>query len=169
MKLVVADRRCAEAHVLLVPTRAHAHGGMFLLMVLSAGLSMTGCAESRPGPISSARPKLQRYGSVIGVKPEKLAYYKQLHAHPWPAVSQQIAACHIRNYSIYLRELEPGKYYLFSYFEYVGDDFDADMKKMAADPETQRWWKETDPCQTPIPLRLAGEKWSAMEEVFHQD
>jgi L-rhamnose mutarotase len=68
-----------------------------------------------------------------------------------------------------MKEIEPGKFYLFSSFEYVGADFDADMKKMAADPETQRWWKETDPCQYPIPLAKPGEKWSSMEEVFHED
>ena len=114
--------------------------------------------------------KIKRYGSITGVKPEKVEYYKYLHSHPWPAVGRKISECNIRNYSIYLRELEPGKFYLFSYFEYTGSDFAADMAKMALDPETQRWWKETDPCQQPLADRLADEKiWSVMEEVFHQD
>ena len=56
----------------------------------------------------------------------------------------------IRNFSIYLRKLPDGKYYLFSYMEYVGDDFEGDMKRMAANPENQRWWKLTDPCQEPL-------------------
>ena len=43
------------------------------------------------------------------------------------------------------------------------------MAKMAADPVTQRWWKETDPCQIPIPGCSPKEFWSAMEEVFHLD
>jgi L-rhamnose mutarotase len=42
-----------------------------------------------------------------------------------------------------------GKPYLFSYFEYTGDDFGADMKKMAADTSTRKWWQETDPTQLP--------------------
>ncbi|MBE7558998.1 L-rhamnose mutarotase [bacterium] len=112
---------------------------------------------------------VQRYGMVIGVKPEKIDEYRRLHAHPWPGVLTMIRECKIRNYSIYLAELEPGKHYLFGYFEYVGDDFDADMQKMAADAETQRWWKETDPCQYPIATAKPGEKWSIMEEVFHTD
>ena len=29
-------------------------------------------------------------------------------------------------------------------------DFAADMARMAADPETQRWWKLTEPCQEPV-------------------
>jgi len=113
--------------------------------------------------------RVQRYGSVIGLKPEMLETYKRLHAKPWPGVVNKIHDCNIRNYSIYLKEIEPGKYYLFSYFEYVGNDFEADMAKMAADPVTQEWWKHTDPCQIPIPNRGENEWWASMEEVFHTD
>ena len=72
--------------------------------------------------------------------------------------------CNIRNYSIYYRDG-----YLFSYFEYVGEDYEADMAKMKADPETNRWWAETDPCQQPVDSAKPGEWWGDMEEVFHQD
>jgi len=37
-------------------------------------------------------------------------------------VLKMVEQCNIRNYSIYLGELEEDKYYLFGYFEYVGDD-----------------------------------------------
>ena len=115
---------------------------------------------------AAKKGKIRRYGMVIGVKPEKIGEYKRLHAATWPGVLSKISDCNIINYSIYLKELEPGKYYLFSYFEYTGDDFDADMAKMAADPTTQEWWKVCVPCQIP----LAGEKsWANMEEVFHTD
>ena len=107
---------------------------------------------------------MQRYGMVIQVKPEKLAEYKALHADAWPGVLAMIRACNIRNYSIYYRDG-----YLFSYFEYVGDDLDADMAKMAADPTTQEWWKLTDPCQEPVESAQEGEWWANMEEVFHTD
>ena len=107
---------------------------------------------------------MQRYGMAIKVKPEKLEEYKQLHAAAWPDVLKMIAACNIRNYSIYLKDS-----FLFSYFEYIGDDFAADMAKMAADPVTQEWWKLTDPCQEPLPSRRAGEWWATMDEVFHTD
>ena len=115
----------------------------------------------------SGRPQVQRYGSVTGLKPEKVAYYEQLHAAVWPEVLNKIKECNIRNYSIYLQVIE-GKYYLFSYFEYVGFDFDADMRKMAADSTTQRWWKETAPTQLPLPEAAAkGQTWTNMKEVFH--
>ena len=109
-----------------------------------------------------------RYGMVTGLKPEKIEQYKKLHASPWPEVQKRISECNIQNYSIYLQKIE-NQYFLFSYFEYSGSDFNADMKKMAADSMTQKWWKETDPCQ--LPLKEALEKhqiWTSMEEVFHQ-
>lgn len=113
--------------------------------------------------------RVVRYGMVIGIKPEKIEYYKKLHAAAWPGVLAKIRECHIRNYSIYFREVEKGRYLLFSYFEYTGNDFASDMARMAADPMTREWWKETDPCQAPIPTRGEKEFWSRMEEVFHLD
>jgi len=112
---------------------------------------------------------MQRYGTVLGVKEDRVERYKELHAAVWPDVLRIIEECNIRNYSIYLRKLPDGDYYLFSYFEYVGEDFERDMASMAADPITQAWWEECMPCQQPLPDRAEGEWWSAMEEVFHQD
>jgi L-rhamnose mutarotase len=114
-------------------------------------------------------PKVERYGMVIGLKPEKADYYRKLHAEAWPAVLQKIKECDIRNYSIYLKEVEPGRILLFSYFEYTGRNFAADMARMAADPLTQKWWKETDPCQYAVPLHGDKEWWSRMAEVFHTE
>src|SRR3981081_2246536 len=87
---------------------------------------------------------MQRYGMVIGIKPEMVAAYKRLHAAIWPAVSAQISRSHIRNSIISLREPEN---LLFSYFEYHGDDFAGDMAAMAANPDTQRLWAVCMPCQ----------------------
>jgi len=112
---------------------------------------------------------MKRYGSVIGLRDEKLEEYKTLHAAVWPDVLRMIAACHIRNYSIFLRRMPDGRLYLFSYFEYTGTDFAADMAKMAADPKTQAWWTLCEPCQQPLGDRAAGEWWAGMEEVFHTD
>ncbi len=110
---------------------------------------------------------MKRYGMVLGLRPEKVEEYKQLHAAAWPDVLKKIRECHIQNYSIYLRTLDDGRPYLFSYFEYTGTDFAADMAKMAADPTTQRWWDVCKPCQQPLAHRAPGEWWSPMEEVFH--
>ena len=118
---------------------------------------LTGCATPKAP---------QRYAWVTGLKPEKAARYEELHAHPWPAVNQKLKEIHVQNFSIHEREIN-GQLYLFAYLEYTGSDFDADMKKMAADPETQRWWKETDPCQQPLPDAAAkGKIWSDTKEVY---
>ena len=105
---------------------------------------------------------MKRYGMVIKVRPGKLDEYKRLHAAVWPDVLKMIRDCNIRNYSIYHKDG-----YLFSYFEYVGDDFEGDMARMAADAVTQKWWAVCKPCQQPLPTRGEGEWWAAMEEVFH--
>lgn len=107
---------------------------------------------------------MKRYGMVIRVKPEMLEEYKRLHAAVWPEVLKMIKACHIDNYSIFYRDG-----YLFSYFEYTGDDYENDMAKMAQDPVTQDWWSFCMPCQQPLETCKNGEWWADMEEVFHQD
>lgn len=133
----------------------------YIIVVFLTGLMFTCCAQNQKAV------HIRRYASITGLKPEKMAYYKKLHANAWPAVLKKIKDCNIQNFSIYLQKVD-NKYYLFSYFEYVGTDFKADMKKMADDPATQRWWKETDPCQQPLPEAAAKKQiWTAMEEVFH--
>ena len=107
---------------------------------------------------------MQRHGSVIRVKPEKLEEYTRYHAAVWPEILDMITKCNIRNYSIYHKDG-----YLFSYFEYIGADFAADMAKMAADPKTQEWWAVMKPMQQPLDTRAEGEWWAEMDEVFHLD
>jgi L-rhamnose mutarotase len=101
---------------------------------------------------------------VLRVKPEATERYKQYHAAVWPEVLERIEKCGIHNYSIYFKDG-----FLFSYFEYSGDDFAADMARMAADPKTQEWWAIMEPMQDPLPTRKPGEWWADMEEVFHTD
>ena len=127
------------------------------ILPLLMALMLAGCAT----------PKPQHYAWVTGLKPDQAAHYEELHAHVWPGVSKTIKDCHIRDFSIHECELD-GKLYLFAYLEYTGHDFAADMKRMAADPETQRWWKETDPCQSPLPDAAAkGKIWSDMKEIYY--
>lgn len=107
---------------------------------------------------------MKRYAQVIGLKPEVVEDYVRIHAAVWPEVLMTIYDCNIRNYSIFYKDG-----LLTAYFEYTGSDFAADMRKMAADPKTQAWWKITDPMQTPLPNRAPGEWWMSLEEVFHTD
>lgn len=114
---------------------------------------------------------MKRYAHIIEVRADKLAEYKRLHADVWPDVLKQIRRSNIRNYSIFLRQLPDGHFYLFSYFEYVGSDFAGDMAAMAADKRTQEWWELCTPCQQPLPdvdIKNGG-WWADAEEVFHVD
>jgi L-rhamnose mutarotase len=109
---------------------------------------------------------MKRYGMTIGLDPAQRAEYVRLHAAVWPEVLKMIEECHIRNYSIFLREPEN---VMFAYFEYHGTDFAADMAKMATDPKTQEWWKLCGPLQRPLETRAKGEWWASTEEIFHMD
>lgn len=107
---------------------------------------------------------MKRMASVIGLPPESIQRYEELHAAVWPAVLDRISASNIVNYSIYrYGEL------LFAYMEYDGDDFDADMAAMAADPVTQEWWDVCKPLQRPVEDRADGEWWKDLPEIFHTD
>ena len=104
---------------------------------------------------------MRRYCQLIRLRAERREEYIEYHREVWPAVLAMIDACNIRNYSIFLHgEL------LVAYFEYHGSDYEADMRKMAADAETQRWWSIMDPMQQPLP---GAGKWLEIPEVFHFD
>jgi L-rhamnose mutarotase len=107
---------------------------------------------------------VKRLASVIGLPAEHREEYERLHAAVWPAVLERLTRSNIRNYSIY-------RYgdLLFSYYEYVGDDLDADLAAMAADPVTREWWALCSPLQRPLPERGPGEWWHTLPEVFHVD
>jgi L-rhamnose mutarotase len=122
------------------------------------------CGRSRRRRPPTERGPLRRFGQLINVRPEAIEEYERLHARPWPGVLEQIHRSNIRNYSIFREGTQ-----LFAYFEYVGDDFEADMAAMAADPETQRWWALTDAMQEPLPDREPGTWWKTLREVFHTD
>lgn len=107
---------------------------------------------------------MQRFATIIRIRPEKIEEYRRLHADAWPDVLAALRRANVRNYSIYLRDG-----LLFGYMEYTGENFAADMARVAEDEATQRWWRLTDPCQQPVESAAEGEWWAPMEEVFHMD
>jgi L-rhamnose mutarotase len=112
--------------------------------------------------INIDQTKGMRLGSLIKLKPEWEERYIILHKNTFPGVLDRIRKSNIRNYSIFLRD---GM--LFSFFEYIGDDYDGDMAKIGQDSVTREWWKLTDPMQEPLETRKEGEWWTSMDEVFH--
>lgn len=100
-------------------------------------------------------------GGLIGVKPEYKERYIILHKYTFPGVLDRIRKSNIRNYSIFLLDD-----ILFSHYEYIGSDFEKDMKDIA-DPVTRDWWKLTDPMQEPLSFRKEGEWWAGMDLLFY--
>ena len=105
-----------------------------------------------------------RIGSAINLAGGAISEYERLHAAVWPEVLSQIARSNIRNYSIFRMDQQ-----LFSYLEYTGIDYVADMANMAADPEIQRWWEQCQPLQQQVPGTSGGEWWRTLPEIFHTD
>jgi L-rhamnose mutarotase len=106
----------------------------------------------------------QRIGMVIGIKPDKISAYEALHAASNAGVRDLLTKYHMHNFSIFIHQLDDGKYYLFGYYEYTGTDYKGDMTKLSAEPRNQQWLSTTDPLQIP----LSGEKsWAKMQEVYH--
>lgn len=105
---------------------------------------------------------MTRYGRVIKVKPEKLEEYRALHDNIWPGIVEKLHKAGIENFTIFYRDG-----YLFNYFEYIGKDYESDMKELAEDEENIRWLMHTDPCQEPIDTAQNGEWWANMENIFH--
>src|SRR5260370_16515173 len=98
---------------------------------------------------------MRRVGQVIGLKPDQVEAYERLHAAVWPEVLAMIHACNIRNYSIFRHgEL------LFAYFEYAGDDYKADMARMASDPTTRAGGTSTEPLQAPLHTPHPAQCWT---------
>ena len=108
--------------------------------------------------------KMVRFGELGQLKPEKIEEYCALHANPWPEVLKTITECNLRNYSIFLHGDK-----VFAYYEYVGEDFDADMDKMAQDPVTQEWWKHTKPCFVKFAIDPASEFYHGMKQIFYYE
>ena len=135
---------------------------MRLIILLLLIIVFTGSCHQKNSDIAEPDSKVIRKAAVIRVKPEKLVLYKELHANPWKEVNKKLKDCNIQNYSIYYRDG-----YLFSYLEYVGDNWEEDMAMLAADSVIQAWWKLTDPCQEPVSTAKEGEWWADLEEVYH--
>lgn len=103
------------------------------------------------------------FGQIGRLKHEKIEEYDELHADCWPHIRRLINDCNLRNYSIFRYED-----LVFSYFEYTGKDFDADMARMADDEENKKWWALTDPCFETFSFG-DNEFCSDMKQIFHND
>jgi len=136
-----------------------------LLMVIM----VTACKQKEPGTdkipkANNEAVEIKRVGMVIKLKPEYIEKYKALHADSNPGVRDLLVKANMRNFSIFLHQLDDGNYYEFGYYEYHGDDFEADMAKLAKDDRNIEWLKVCDPMQIPLD---GYEGWADMEQVYY--
>ena len=106
----------------------------------------------------------KRIGMVVKIKEEHIEEYKRIHAPGNPGVRDLLSKYNMRNFSIFLQKLDDGNYYEFGYYEYVGNDFEGDMEKLAAEPRNIEWLKVCDPMQVPLE---GYESWAEMELVYY--
>jgi len=105
---------------------------------------------------------LRRVGSVIEIRPECITAYRKLHSEEYPGVRDLLVKYHLRNYSIFLHQINK-RWFEFGYYEYAGRDFDGDMEALALEQRNQEWMKICDPMYLP----LKGETgWVKMEYIF---
>jgi L-rhamnose mutarotase len=141
----------------------------------------------------SEPPAPRRFGGAIRLKREQYRRYRELHDDVWKQVLDRMHQSNIRNFTMYYHEETST---MFQCFEWVGHWkyynennktlpskeqekvlFDQDMKAIAEDAVTRKWWKECEPCQEPFSQWKAGSKllsergsgnwWAPLECVNH--
>lgn len=107
---------------------------------------------------------IKRVGMVIKIKEDQIEEYKRLHGDDYHGVRDLLINYNMRNFSIFLHKLEDGNYYEFAYYEYVGNNFEEDMKQLAAEPRNIEWLKVCDSMQIPLD---GFDSWAEMETIFY--
>ena len=128
------------------------------VLLVSFVCMISGCSR-----VPDKHDRVKRIGMVIKVKADRLDEYLKLHSDNEPGVRDLLSKYNMRNFSIFMTQLEDGNYYEFGYWEYWGNDFDADMAAMEKEPRNKEWLAMCDPMQIPLP----GEKgWREMDHIY---
>jgi L-rhamnose mutarotase len=107
---------------------------------------------------------VMRLGKVVKVPDGMIEQYAENHRHVPEEELKLIHDHNLRNYNIFYRDG-----YLFCYVEYIGDDYEADMKAIDEAPVSIAWYEKNAPYQTPIKTAAKGELWSPMDPIWHFD
>jgi len=126
--------------------------------------TMNSCTKVREE--EDTKKDVKRIGMVIKIKPECIEEYKAVHADSNAGVRDLLIEANMRNFSIFLHQLDDGNWYEFGYYEYTGDDFEADMAKLDKHPRNIEWLKICDPMQIPLE---GYDGWAEMEQVYFND
>lgn len=104
---------------------------------------------------------MQRVCFVLKVRPDRLAEYRERHAHVWPEMRGALSAAGWHNYSLFLRE----DGLLIGYLE--TDDFAASQAAMAATEVNARWQEEMAGFFEELDGRAPDDAMRPLTEVFH--
>ena len=129
--------------------------------VFVIAITLAGCMQKE-----EKRDEIKRVGMVIKIKPAHIEEYKALHTDSNPGVRDLLVKANMRNFSIFLHKLDDGNYYEFGYYEYTGNDFEADMEKLAKEDRNIEWLKVCDPMQIPLD---GYDGWAEMEKVYYNE
>lgn len=134
-----------------------------ILIQLCIFISILGCGTDTATKSKNNEKSVKRIGMVIKLKPEYVNQYKALHSKENPGVRDLLTKYGMRNFSIFLHEIEPGEFYEFGYYEYVGSNFEEDMQALAKEDRNIEWLKICDPMQIPLE---GSTSWTEMEQVY---
>ena len=116
--------------------------------------------------VKNVKKEVKRVGMVIKIKPECIEEYKAVHSDSNAGVRDLLIEANMRNFSIFLHQLDDGNWYEFGYYEYTGNDFEADMARLEKHPRNIEWLKVCDPMQIPLE---GYDSWAEMEQVYFND
>eukprot|EP01062_Namystynia_karyoxenos_P067466 TRINITY_DN61422_c0_g1_i1.p2 TRINITY_DN61422_c0_g1~~TRINITY_DN61422_c0_g1_i1.p2 ORF type:complete len:226 (+),score=90.08 TRINITY_DN61422_c0_g1_i1:76-678(+) len=118
-------------------------------LLIAAGGAAAGVAVAFCSLAQRRRSKRapRRFGGACRLRPDMYNQYTRLHDHTWDEVMERMYRRNMRNFVVYLHEETN---IMFSHWEYVGDNLEADMKAMDSDPLIRFWWSHCEPCQEPF-------------------
>ena len=137
---------------------------LLLILIMASACNQKTAETDQHSLAGNEVKEIKRVGMVIKLKPEYIEEYKALHADSNPGVRDLLVEANMRNFSIFLHQLDDGNYYEFGYYEYHGEDFEADMAKLAKEDRNIEWLKICDPMQVPLE---GYEGWAEMEQVYY--
>ena len=103
---------------------------------------------------------MKRIANITKLKPGAVEDYRILHDKIWQEIVDAGHQYGLRNFTMF-------RYgdYIFSYYEYIGDDFETDMKKKMKCKNQEEWQQECSRYKTDIKGMAA----IPLEEFWHND
>lgn len=109
---------------------------------------------------------MKRIGVLTKIKPGMLEKYTKMHAEIWDDVVRIGHEHNTRNFTIFFDERTG---YMFSYFEYIGNDYEADMKEKNSKPIIKEWQAMCRECFAPVDDSADGPLQAPLREIWHND